>query len=246
LLLVEDNVVNRKLAMRLLEKEGHTVAIAQHGLEAVDCVARHDFDAILMDVQMPVMDGFTATRRIRELEESRQRRTPIVGLTAHAMAGDRQRCLDAGMDHYVTKPIRMRELRAALAAVTSGEDPTEVPRLSDDVTAAVDWQAALETVGGDRQLLTELIELFELDSQKLLGEMVRAARAGDHAEVLRTAHSLKGALKHLGCRSAADVAWEIEQRGEREQVSGLEPKIAQLEALIFRSLERLQQMHRAN
>src|SRR5690606_8577730 len=114
LLVVEDNPVNRKLAVRLLEKEGHVVSVARHGLEALEAAERREFDAIVMDVQMPVMDGLTATRRIREMEESLHRRTPIIGLTAHAMSGDRRKCLDAGMDQYVTKPIRIAELREAL------------------------------------------------------------------------------------------------------------------------------------
>ncbi len=245
LLVVEDNPVNRKLAVRLLEKEGHVVSVARHGLEALEAAERREFDAIVMDVQMPVMDGLTATRRIREMEESLHRRTPIIGLTAHAMSGDRRKCLDAGMDQYVTKPIRIAELREALdEAVGASLRRRAAGRAGSSDEVAVDWSSALETVGGDRKLLGELIELFELDSQKLLGELSRAVRAEDSAEVLRTSHSLKGALRHLGCRSAADVAWEIEQRGEQQEVRGLEPKIAELEALTFRSLERLQQLHR--
>jgi CheY-like chemotaxis protein len=104
--LVEDNEVNRKFAVRVLEKAGWSVEIAENGQDAVDAYERSSFDVILMDVQMPVMDGFTATRRIRSLEEARDRRTPIIAMTANAMTGDRERCLDAGMDGYVSKPVR--------------------------------------------------------------------------------------------------------------------------------------------
>ena len=105
-LLVEDNEVNRKFAVRVLEKAGWNVEIATNGQEAVDAYERKSFDVILMDVQMPIMDGLTATRHIRSLEESRDRKTPIVAMTANAMTGDRERCLDAGMDGYVSKPVR--------------------------------------------------------------------------------------------------------------------------------------------
>ena len=105
-LLVEDNDVNRKFAVRVLEKAGWNVEIATNGREAVDAYERTSFDMILMDLQMPVMDGLEATRYIRSLEENRDRRTPIVAMTANAMTGDRERCLDAGMDGYVSKPVR--------------------------------------------------------------------------------------------------------------------------------------------
>jgi two-component system sensor histidine kinase/response regulator len=106
ILLVEDNEVNRKFAVRVLEKAGCSVEIATNGQDAVDAYERSSFDVILMDIQMPVMDGLTATRRIRSIEEGRDRRTPIIAMTANAMTGDRERCLDAGMDGYVSKPVR--------------------------------------------------------------------------------------------------------------------------------------------
>lgn len=243
ILLVEDNLVNQKLARALLEKEGHRVFIANHGGEALDWIERREFDVVLMDIQMPEMDGFTATRRIREREQTLGRRTPIIGVTAHAMSGDRQRCLDAGMDDYVTKPIRMPQLRSALEQSQESRAVAELREPAQDVSqVAVDWQAALETVGGDTKLLGELIDLFELDSQKLLNELVAAVREGDGSEANRTAHSLKGALTHLGCRDAAEVAWEIEQRAGQDRLTGLEVRVAALETLIRESLERLHRL----
>jgi CheY-like chemotaxis protein len=128
ILLVEDNEVNRKFAVRVLEKAGWSVEIATNGQDAVDAYERSSFDVILMDVQMPVMDGLTATRRIRSLEEGRNRRTPIIAMTANAMTGDRERCLDAGMDGYVSKPVRrgilmeeMDRVRGIYGSVASEE-----------------------------------------------------------------------------------------------------------------------------
>jgi|SRR4051794_17691352 len=114
ILLVEDNLINQKLAARLLEKAGHVVTIAANGKEAVDQVAARPFDLVLMDVQMPEMDGFEATQAIRQ-KEAGERRLPIVALTAHAMVGDREKCLQAGMDGYVTKPVQPPVLFAAMA-----------------------------------------------------------------------------------------------------------------------------------
>jgi CheY-like chemotaxis protein len=115
ILLAEDNAVNQKLAVRLLEKAGHRVTVAFNGLEAIAAVDRDPYDVVFMDVQMPEMDGWEATRRIREREQHSGRHLTIVAMTAHAMKGDRERCLDAGMDDYIAKPLRMEELLRVLA-----------------------------------------------------------------------------------------------------------------------------------
>jgi CheY-like chemotaxis protein len=114
ILVVEDNAVNQKLAVRLLEKMGHTVSLAHDGREAVDLVGEHEYDAILMDCQMPVMDGFEATRCIREMEESSEIHVPIIALTANALAGDRELCRAAGMDDFLSKPVRSADLELML------------------------------------------------------------------------------------------------------------------------------------
>jgi len=116
-LLTEDNRINQRLATRMLEKQGHDVHIANNGQEALDALERGPFDVVFMDVQMPVMGGFEATRRMRERERTTGDRTPIIAMTAHAMKGDRERCLDAGMDDYVSKPVRLQDLRLVLERV---------------------------------------------------------------------------------------------------------------------------------
>jgi CheY-like chemotaxis protein len=115
-LVAEDNLINQRVVTRFLERDGHTTELASDGREAVAAFQRHSFDVILMDVQMPEMDGLTATREIRKLERSLGIHTPIIALTAHSVDGDRERCIEAGMDGFVSKPIRIAELRAALAA----------------------------------------------------------------------------------------------------------------------------------
>jgi len=118
LLLAEDNVVNQHLATRLLEKMGHSVVLAQNGLEAMSQHASGEFDAVLMDVQMPEMDGFQATKAIRDREKAMGTpRLPIIALTAHAMAGDREKCMQAGMDHYLSKPLKAQELQDLLQTI---------------------------------------------------------------------------------------------------------------------------------
>jgi CheY-like chemotaxis protein len=119
ILLVEDNPINQKVARCLLERAGHTVTVAANGVEALDCLGGRAFDLVLMDVQMPEMDGLEATLAIRQREQDTGRRLPIVALTAHAMKGDRERCLEAGMDGYVTKPVAGRLLFQAMAEVLS-------------------------------------------------------------------------------------------------------------------------------
>jgi CheY-like chemotaxis protein len=122
ILLAEDNVVNQKLAVRILEKHGHVVAVANNGKEALDMlVHEHSFDLVLMDVQMPILDGLDATQRIRQQEVSTKRHVPIVAMTANAMAEDREACLEAGMDDYLSKPIRLPELLGAIARLNAAD-----------------------------------------------------------------------------------------------------------------------------
>src|SRR5262249_33712590 len=122
----EDNPVNQRLALRLLQKAGHTVSVANNGQEALDHLAQGPFDVVLMDLQMPVMGGLEATAALREREQTTGAHQPIIAMTAHAMAGDREKCFQAGMDGYVTKPIQTRDLWAAIASVVAGFAPPEV------------------------------------------------------------------------------------------------------------------------
>jgi PAS domain S-box-containing protein len=202
-LLAEDNLVNQKLAIRLLEKQGHSVTLAGTGAEAVRAVERQAFDLVLMDVQMPEMDGFEATAAIRARERDSGRHLPILAMTAYAMKGDRERCLAGGMDDYVSKPIQPRELWQAIERLVPG---------GDDV---LDGREALERVGGDKELLRELIEMFLADGPRLWEDVADALARGDAQKLGRAVHTLKGSISAFSAASAWSAAQRLESLAEQ-------------------------------
>ncbi|MBN9519798.1 response regulator, partial [bacterium] len=254
ILLAEDNEVNQELAVNMLQKRGHAVVVANDGREALVALDGGGFDAVLMDVQMPVMDGLAAATAIRETEARTGRHVPIIALTAHAMKGDRERCLAAGMDEYLTKPLRAQELLESLARLvpTRADDapgavvgPTMVDGVranskpgdgcSGDATAAhpvFDRQAALARVEGDRALLRKMVELFTRQSVKLLGEIRGTAERGDGPALERAAHKLKGSLGNFGAHTAVAVGSRLEVMGRGGDLTGSLAACAELEAAV--------------
>ncbi|OYW16774.1 MAG: hypothetical protein B7Z55_13855, partial [Planctomycetales bacterium 12-60-4] len=206
-LLTEDNAVNQKLAVRLLEKRGHTVVVAGNGREAIDALARESIDVVLMDVQMPEMDGFEATRRIRERERTTGDHVPIIAMTAHAMKGDRERCLAEGMDGYISKPLRPSELFESVESLAAAS--RAVNKVAE---SPFDEATALESVDGDRELLGAIIDTFFEECPILTAELANAIQRGDAAAINRAAHTLKGALCTLGASEASSLAQQIETR----------------------------------
>jgi two-component system, sensor histidine kinase and response regulator len=248
ILLAEDNIVNQKLATAILTREGHEVALASNGQEAVQTWQSGDFDLVLMDVQMPEMDGLEASRQIRLLEQETGGHTPIIAMTAHAMTGDRERCLEAGMDEYLAKPIRIRQLAEKLNTVTLSPHATpadvadaaapETP-LDDNHEELIDWDEALEGVHGDRDIFRQIAEVFLDESTRLLRELGKAVELGDRDRICRTAHTLKGSVLFLGARPVVELASHIELcvgEGNLEAVEThfprLEEKVLQLQALL--------------
>ena len=215
-LLAEDNAVNQRLAASLLERRGHKVTIANNGREAVDAVRQHAFDVVLMDVQMPEMGGFEATAEIRALEADRDVRLPIIAMTAHAMKGDRERCLAAGMDEYLTKPLDPRQLCVVVERMVEGRAPAPATEISvPDVPTQV-----LARVGGDRQLLAEISRLFVDDAPRHLERIRQAIDARDGEALRRAAHGLKGAAANFdaeGVVAAARTLEEIGRTGEFDE-----------------------------
>ncbi|HKV42681.1 MAG TPA: DAHL domain-containing protein [Blastocatellia bacterium] len=219
ILLAEDNVVNQKLALRLLEKEGHTVTVAADGVQALAAFEQGGFDLILMDVQMPEMNGYEATGAIRERERASGGHIPIIAMTAHAMKGDRELCLDAGMDGYVSKPVRTKELFEAIEklAVTSAAPPLEAGPPAEE---ELDKQEALERVGGDVELLLELRDLFLGECPRMLEGIRDAIARSDTRGLAGAAHDLKGAVGNFGSRSAYSAAERLEMMGREGKLEG--------------------------
>ena len=201
LLLAEDNPVNQKLAVRILEKWGHSVHVVSNGRLAVEAVAQNQFDAVLMDVQMPEMGGFEATSLIRDMERASGIHIPIIAMTAHAMKGDREKCLNAGMDAYISKPISAKELGEILSMVTPQDNP---PALT------IQRDAILERVGGEPALLRELTETFAISSTELIAEMYDAIEAADWKRLGRAAHGFKGSASVFELNVIVDIAQKIE------------------------------------
>jgi two-component system, sensor histidine kinase and response regulator len=215
-LLAEDNEVNQKLARRLLEKRGHRVVAVKSGLEALDAIRRDNFDLVLMDVHMPEMDGLEATKLLRAEEKGTGRHQPVVAMTALVMKGDRERCLAAGMDSYLPKPIRSQELDEVLERYVARhiERTQGASAQPEPDAAAVDAPDLLDRVGGDREFLADLLETFREDYIKQVEAMTAALESRDPDQLRRAAHSLKGALSNLAAPAATALAAEIEAAGK--------------------------------
>jgi|GEM_PF-307112 len=255
-LLVEDSLVNQKLVTRLLEREGHTVCTAGTGREAV-AAARGSFDVMLMDIQMPEMDGWEAAALIRADERRTGRHLPIIALTAHAMAGDRARCLEAGMDGYLPKPIRCAQLWEAMAEVlgpaalapppAEGQPepndpgpPTAAPAPArNDAPGVVDWSATLATVGGRQELLREVATAFTQEGPKL-AEQLRAACAAAEEERLKfLAHTVKSSLGYFGVQVGVEQALELEQLAAQRRVAGRDTLVAALVQTVEQAVDEV-------
>jgi len=220
ILLVEDNPVNQKLALIMLKKRGWEVRLARNGQEAVDLLAEHTFDLALMDVQMPVMDGLTATQLIRQRETGRH--TPIIAMTAHAMKGDQERCLAAGMDAYISKPIRPETLYNMVERFLAPPPSTD------------GLQTLLETLGGDRELFQEIVELFLRHYPTELQRLATAVAEQDAPTARAAAHTLKGELAQLGLEEAREFAYQLEQMGRAGQLDGAAGALSELKIELAR------------
>jgi signal transduction histidine kinase/CheY-like chemotaxis protein/HPt (histidine-containing phosphotransfer) domain-containing protein len=230
ILLAEDNIVNQTLTVRLLEKHGHLVEVVSTGQEALAALARQSFDLVLMDVQMPELDGFETTAAIRAQERTTGRHLPIIAMTAHAMKGDQERCLAAGMDSYVAKPVKTEELYAAVQQVLKGK----VSAVSMPTEPPIDLIAALHTVDGDKDLLSDIAEIFRHDYPRHLEALGEAVSRKDALQIEYTAHSLKGALATLSATTAYSLAAELETMGQTAQLAGASAVIDKLEGELAR------------
>ena len=231
ILLVEDNRVNQKLAIHLLERMGHEVTLAGNGREGVLAAERESFDAILMDIQMPVMSGVEAVQAIRAREATAGRHTPIIAMTAHALAGDKEKYLQSGMDGYVSKPINVEHLRCEIErTLSSGSNDTQARRPSQKAApGAIDTAELLSRVGDDRELLREIVDVFRDDFPQQLQALQEAARSGELEALTRIAHTIKGMLLNLAAGSAAAAAANLEKCGKAGDAHGIGAALANLE-----------------
>ena len=213
ILLVEDNPVNQRIVVRMLEKMGHSTDLASNGREALSRLANETFDLVFMDVQMPEIDGLTAAREVRKREKQSGSHIPIIAMTAHAVKGDKERCLDSGMDAYMSKPVTshgIAEMIARFFAIDK-HPPMPPPIPLGPKPSFWQWGIALERVDGDEALLRELVQIFLEESPKQLASLEQAIETGNLDEIERISHSLKGELGYLGLVGAAEKAKELEQ-----------------------------------
>jgi two-component system sensor histidine kinase/response regulator len=234
ILVAEDNPTNQKLVVLLLEQDGHRVTTVATGREAVAASGQGPFDVILMDVQMPDMDGFEATAAIRRREGAVGIHTPIVAMTAHAMTGDRERCLAAGMDAYVSKPLRLDDLLSTIDAFFTAESAdvaATAARPSRDHTnaSAVDGDALLEDFGQNRTLLAEVITVFLSEAPKHLDALRVAADACDARAVAAAAHALKGSVGLFAKGAAFEAARRLEQKARHGDLTDVQERSADVE-----------------
>jgi CheY-like chemotaxis protein/HPt (histidine-containing phosphotransfer) domain-containing protein len=236
-LLVEDNAINQKLAIALLERWGHQVTVAENGSVAVDKVSAHSFDVVLMDMMMPVMDGLEATRLIRAMPAANAA-VPIIAMTANAMESDRERCLQAGMNDYISKPIKAQELQELLrdlgrrmvhgnasAAVTStASDAAYAAHMSHDF--AFDYAAGLTSM--DQEILEIIGQAFLDQWPEDIQKMQAHLKAGAAEPVLHTAHALKGTLAMFGAEPASGLAAHIEMLAAQGDLDSIESLLATL------------------
>jgi PAS domain S-box-containing protein len=213
MLLVEDNIINQEVAYSILTRLGHTITIANNGIEAVDAIQREQFDIILMDVQMPKMNGYEATVKIREIEKSIGRHVHIIGLTANAMKGDREKCLEKGMDDYVSKPIRIKDITQAIQSFTA-KMPSVATGAQEKETSLkplVNLQALFENLSSDEEIFDQFVLKMPehmLASFTKLEEAVEAENAGD---IEYTAHALRGLCLHFDMYKVIALTLEIEE-----------------------------------
>jgi CheY-like chemotaxis protein len=238
-LVAEDNATNQKLLSALLDQQGHTVTVVGNGRLAVERVAQQPFDVILMDVQMPEMSGLEATAAIRKQEDGTGRHLPIVALTARAMGGDREQCLAAGMDAYVSKPLKASELFAAMEGALAGTPPATPAASPEAPTHSINVSALLAGFGGRADLVVEVIDVFLADAPLMLTRLRQAAQAGNVTELGAAAHGLKGSAGLFSQGEVYEHARALEIRARSGDGSDAIAAYEAIEASVSRLLTEL-------
>ncbi|MDP2647043.1 MAG: response regulator [Desulfobacterales bacterium] len=233
ILLAEDNVVNQKVALSILKKLGYSADVAANGKEAVKALAATAYDFVLMDCQMPQMDGFEATRKIRKKERQTGGHIPIVALTAHAMAGDREKCLAAGMDEYLSKPINAAELLRIMEKLTPIEKAEKKPSAPSkgaetSLRAVFDLSRAMDLVGGDQDLFKEIVGLFLDNLPDHIAQIQAGITHNDAHAVEQAAHALKGSVSNFSAQAAFEAAYRLELLGKEGTLAAAKRAFSEL------------------
>ncbi|MEE8292438.1 MAG: response regulator, partial [Candidatus Tectomicrobia bacterium] len=255
ILLAEDGLVNQKMAVEMLTQRGHTVVVANNGQEALDALENESFDLILMDMQMPTMDGLETTIAIRTQEHTTGAHIPIIAMTANAMQGDRERCLEAGMDGYVAKPIRSTDLyqaveemvpptamppadaQASVGDMAAPPDPTPDP--TAEIAPPLDWEASMASLDHNEALLQDMASLFCTECPKLMAGIRGAITQEEMLELRRAAHTLKGAAEVFTASPTVVAALRLETMGREANLTGAEDAWSALEEVIAQLLPAL-------
>jgi CheY-like chemotaxis protein len=238
ILLAEDNPVNMKLARRLLERVGLEVDVAENGARALEELERRSYDLVLMDVQMPEMDGLEATRKIREREKGTSTHVPIVALTAHSMKGDRERFLAGGMDDYLSKPLDAGQLYRVLSKHLSAVGEQKISPESTGATGVLDLHELYDRLGGDRELARELLSVFLDEHVKMSAGVEKALQAGDAEGLKAAAHGLKGMAANISAGVLRDASLQIEKAADRGDLGAAGSLLHKLQAAMRATLDR--------
>ncbi|MCK5147652.1 response regulator [bacterium] len=247
ILLAEDNKMNQELAVAILEGEGYSVDVAENGIKALEMLEVKSYDLVLMDIQMPLMDGWIATREIRK-SESTYKDIPVIAMTAHAMQGDREKCLAAGMDDYISKPINTRELFRILeentTPVMSEEEPTnKETEIQIESEVKINSAKVIERIGGNEKLYMKICEIFIDDTPQLFLQLKEAVNSDELRDTERLAHSIKSSSANIGADQLADIALDMEKaagNGDLNKVSSLFDKY---QNMLDKAISELQQLN---
>lgn len=246
ILLAEDNLVNQEVAASMLNKKGHTVVIANNGAEAAAIYNKEAFDLVLMDVQMPLLNGYLATERIRDIENVTGKYTPIIGLTANAMKGDREKCLEAGMDDYVSKPVKLNDLLLAIdrikEKITMNNTAAELPVENKPL---VSLDTLLENLDNDYEVLESILEKFDSTVLTYMTSIEVSAKKGNAAEIVSLSHTLKGQCMIVEMERVVKLANQIETLAAKNELNAVKQLIPALKSELQNGLKALKEA-RAN
>ena len=249
ILLAEDNPINQKLAVVMLQKAGYSIDVVNNGYEAVEAVQANTYHIVLMDVQMPEFDGLEATRTIRK-REGQEQHIPIIAMTAHAMKGDRERCLEAGMDDYLTKPLKFDDVLETIDRWVGQElRPSEnnfheEKQTPTPKTAAINMEVALERFGGDKDFFIEMLSDYVLQAYQLFEEMVNATQNQDVVQLQKTAHNLKGVSATFEAQKMFDLSKKLDQESRENDISNAAVYLAEMKNEIPRLQVFLEQINK--